>query len=379
MSFPHIGAENRSDESFRNREDLAHHREYTIIEQLPINMITDFSTSDCLHLLHLGIMKKLLLLWMGLSDNFEFKWTQSDVTDMNRLLAECNTDLPSDVHRAVRNLNYVKFFKGTEFRLFLNYIGIVVLKKSLREQEYSHFLKLHCAVILCSHDNYLKYLDLAHDLFIEYIEEYIELYGIDSIGSNVHNLSHVVDDVKRLGNLTKLNTYPFENVLYSLKLKLRPCSKPLEQIARRIIELNLDYRDPVDLSGAFQNISRETEFKYVIDSNATNKSYKQVSLGPNSFLSSRSFGDKWFLTYSNQIVEFHSARKLNGNIFLRGCAIKVLENFFTQPFSSKNISTYSAKYEKFSARNYTLKDVKAKMMCLHYEDRLVFIPLLHTL
>lgn len=76
-------------------------------------------------------------------------------------------------------------------------------------------------------------------MFNEYILEFIDLYGKEYISSNVHNLCHIVNDVCNFGNLTKISAYPFENCLYGLKLKLRNCSRPLEQISRRISELDL--------------------------------------------------------------------------------------------------------------------------------------------
>lgn len=58
MSFPQTNCELRTDLSFRRREHPEHHIEHSIIENLPIDMIRDFPTSDPLHLLELGIMKK---------------------------------------------------------------------------------------------------------------------------------------------------------------------------------------------------------------------------------------------------------------------------------------------------------------------------------
>lgn len=381
MSFPRINADKRTNISFRNRTNPEHHRENTILEELPIDMIDAFITSDSLHLLNLGIMKKCILIWMGESDNFEFKWSESDINNVNKLLEICNSDLVSDVHRSVRNLNCIKFWKGTEFRTFLLYLGIVILKQSLREQEYNHFLKLFCAVVICSNDNYhYKHLNLAKILFDEYIEEYIEIYGIDKISSNVHNLSHVVDDVRNHGNLTKIDSYVFENALYGLKTRLRTCNRPLEQISRRILELNLDYRDAIESNAVDESIQFEPDLKYLIEkSNTLDLAYQQISLGSESFLSSRRFADKWFLTKDDKIIEFCFASKLDGKYFLNGRRIKNQTNFFTQPFSSKNINIWSAKYETFPAHFYRFEDVKAKMVCLHFKDELVFQPLLHTL
>lgn len=69
MSFDRIPATNvererelRTDANFRNRLQPEHHRQFrSVLEDLPIDMITAFPSSDALHLLDLCIMKKLNL------------------------------------------------------------------------------------------------------------------------------------------------------------------------------------------------------------------------------------------------------------------------------------------------------------------------------
>lgn len=379
MTFPQINVPLRTDASFRDRSIPNHHREDSILEELPIDMVEDFVTSDDLHLIHLGVVKKCLLIWLGMQDNFEYKWTNADIEKMNRLLLNCNVDLASDVHRSVRSLNCLKFWKGTEFRTFLLYIGPVLLRSSLRKEEYCHFLKLYGAVVLCSHGKYSDKLNFAENLILEYFEEYIELYGIGSITSNVHNLTHVINDVRKFGILPNISTYAFENCLYGLKLRLRTCNRPLEQISRRIFELNIDYREPIEFNNDI-NINIEADLKFRIDINDTSDlHYQYISLSSGSYLSSRNFTDKWFLTNSDTVVEFHYAVKLNGKYFLSGSRIKNLEYWFTEPFLSSLIDVYSAKCTQFPKHYYLLDDVKAKIICLRYEDSLIFMPLLHTL
>lgn len=66
MSFPRIAItdderkkELRTDAQFRDRYQPEHHHdERTILEELPINMIEAFPTSDALHLFDLGITKR---------------------------------------------------------------------------------------------------------------------------------------------------------------------------------------------------------------------------------------------------------------------------------------------------------------------------------
>lgn len=63
MSFPFINCPLRTNISFRGRLQPSHHKEYrSIIEDLPIDMISCFPTSDPLHLLELGVMKKYIFL-----------------------------------------------------------------------------------------------------------------------------------------------------------------------------------------------------------------------------------------------------------------------------------------------------------------------------
>lgn len=65
MSFPRIAVteherenELRTNENFRNRFQSQHHHERSILEDLSIDMINAFPTSDALHLFDLGIMKR---------------------------------------------------------------------------------------------------------------------------------------------------------------------------------------------------------------------------------------------------------------------------------------------------------------------------------
>lgn len=65
MSFPRIAIteeqrkhELRTDDLFRNRYQPKHHQSRSILEDLPIDMINAFPTSDALHLFDLGIMKR---------------------------------------------------------------------------------------------------------------------------------------------------------------------------------------------------------------------------------------------------------------------------------------------------------------------------------
>lgn len=83
----------------------------------------------------------------------------------------------------------------------------------------------------------ISYLLPNVDMIKDYIEQYIDLYGIDSISSNVHNLCHLIKDVERFGVLPKISAYPFENMLQFMKNLIRHGNRPLSQAANRLSEL----------------------------------------------------------------------------------------------------------------------------------------------
>lgn len=375
--FPRTNCAKRTDFEFRNRAIPAHHREYSILERLPINMIDDFIVAEDLHLFHLGLMKKCIKIWK----DGPTKWSDTDIKKLNEMLKNMNSDMPTDIHRSLRSIDCFKFWKGSELRTFLLYVGPVVLKHILNEMEYHHFMKLFCAVTLCSTDKYLNknketMSQLIRECFDEYIEEFIDLYGIEYVSSNVHNLTHVMDDVSKFGNLTKISAYRYENCLGGFKLRLQTCNLPLEQISRRISESNLDYRDPIDYER--NDFINDPILNYPFE-NAGEQVFRQIIFGANLLLNCRKFGDKWFLTDCGNVVEFHFALKRNAQYLIYGNCIEKKVNFFTQPFNSENIYIFAGKNEKSVPNYYNIQNVMAKLICIRNNEELIFMPLLHTL
>lgn len=131
-------------------------------------------------------------------------WSNAQILQLSALLKDVNVTKPSDLHRSIRSLNHIKHWKGTEFRTILLYVGVVLFKDYLNQDEYNLFLKLVCAVTICSTKAYTHLLPVARKLFIEFIEMHINLYEEHSITSNIHLLSHAVDDVWGISTLSAL-------------------------------------------------------------------------------------------------------------------------------------------------------------------------------
>lgn len=385
MAFPNIECARRTNDSFRGRDQEEHHKEFrSLIEELlGVDMVNDFITSDSLHLIHHGVGKRCLTRWKNGTKSYKNKLSTVDLNRINLLLVQLNRQKPTEIHRAIRDLSVLHFWKATEFRTFVLYVGIVVLKDIVPLEEYEHFKLLCCAVKLCSTE---VYEDLVRntrlvDLMIEnYINQYIDIYGEHTITSNVHNLCHLPDEVRRFGNLESISTYPFENCLYTIKLKLRAMAKPLEQISRRMSELSFlnNYESDVQL-----NNNNNDSFPQLKFPTKNDESKFQTVIFADYRLSSKKFGDKWFMDKNRRIIKFKFASvTANEQISLHGYEIVNKDNFFEQPFSSSNIDIYETSNSNSDEQievTIKIEDLKCKMLCFSLESKYIFQPLLHTL
>nr|CAI5820910.1 unnamed protein product [Callosobruchus analis] len=302
--FPRIQCPKRTDYGFRSRQYPSHHKCYTPLENLQVNMVDDFPVADSLHLIDLGVMKRCLMGWKG----WKFSQFQSEMVCYRyqkyiEFLLSCK--LPLEIHRSVRGLDCLSQWKGLEYRTFFYYIGIVVLKDYLPYDFYSH---------------------------------------------NVHNLSHLSDDVKRFGILSSFSSYPFESKLFQIKNLLRNTRNPLIQAAKRLSESD-------------NNVHVDSKKK------SNRRSYIEYR-----------FRNKWFLTNDNEIVSFKKVIAEDEEYFIWGSSLKHIYNFFQTPIQSSYLNIYISDCEENIAKLYSLNNIKCKLVCIRKEkDRFIFVPLLHTL
>lgn len=311
---------------------------------------------------------------MNGQDGYDENWTNIQKYQISALLTNTNRELPTEIHRAVRTLKDVRRWKGTEFRTVLLYVGMVVFKKFLPADIFNHFLLLSASVIICSTDAYQNFRPKAREMFAEYVEDMIHLYDSHSISSNFHNLIHIVDDVERFGNLNTISAYEFENFLGQIKTKIFSYNRPLEQVARRLIE-----RSNVNLQKTNLNSTFKISVKYAHQRDDTMLAFNEITYRPNVLLSNRSFGDRWFLTTTNKIAEMQYAFRQNDQYFVSGTVIVDRDDFFKYPFSSRHINILQSKMQKGTEQKFKICEIKAKLICLSSQEDFVFMPLLHSL
>lgn len=286
-------------------------------------------------------MRKLINVWLKgthLNHNYETKLRSSEIILISNLLLQCNKRRPAEIQRNIRGLDELSFWKGTEYRVFLLYLGIVVLKDILPSNVYEHFKQLMCAITIASCKTYKKYLNISDSLIKEFLEGCIDIYGIDSISSNFHNLSHLIDDLQNVDSLTEISSYPFETYLGKMKRLIRSGNAPLIQIAKRTKEIS------------FLNSQKSVESKiptYVTNeikcnsSIITNKKYKTVHFGED-FMLNNTDKDSWFLTKEGAIASMQYATYHNGSICIYATELKEKNNFFVTPFESSQLNIFES-------------------------------------
>lgn len=234
--FPKINCKKRTGQNFQNKSQIQHHSGTSVIERIPgIDMVSHVPL-EYMHLICLGVMKKLLMMWTFGKPHIKLKSEViSKITRKLLSLVECT---PYEFVRKPRSLDEIKRWKATEFRFFLLYAGPVVLKGNIENDKYINFLCLYVAVTIFSNEEYIqKYADYAHSLLKCFIQNFGKLYGKESISHNIHGLIHVYDDIQIFVNFNKYSAFSFENFLQNLKNLLRKHEKPLQQIVTRLKEL----------------------------------------------------------------------------------------------------------------------------------------------
>ncbi|CAH0563111.1 unnamed protein product [Brassicogethes aeneus] len=130
VCFPEFKFTKRTHESFVTKMYPEHHTGTSILLTIPnIDIITDVPL-DYMHLVLLGVVKKLLCgIWCTGPPPHKFSSLQ--IKNVSDLLENLKSFIPSEFARKPRSLKEVKRWKATEYRQFFLYTGPVVLKNNL--------------------------------------------------------------------------------------------------------------------------------------------------------------------------------------------------------------------------------------------------------
>lgn len=351
--FPNeTGCVERTDAKFNELEYLGtHQRQKSILIDYGVECVKGFII-DSMHQVFLGVVKKLLEYWVGngASTPRKPRLTVLERKELSGRLKTLGGKMPREFSRQPRTLKELPRYKATEFRQFLLYTGMVVLKGLIKDPMYRHFIDLSVAIRILS-DEFLceseENLQLAEKLLNKFVKRAPRLYTIWFMVYNVHTLKHIVDDVRAFGCLSDITAFDFENHLQVMKKFVRNSKSPCTQVGKRIIELeNLG----VDYSHKTLKTKLTTTFR-----------------------------DSWFLLKGMvicQVVSFSaniiSVKKFRKNQY---------RNLFSKPMPSMDAMIYVLPRDSItSSANISTNDIYRKLVCLPMAEgnKLVLIAVNHA-
>lgn len=166
---------------------------------------------DYMHGICLGIVKQLLTLWFDKkikSENFSFFNERETV---NQYLRQVKPTI--FVTRIPRTLDNIVHWKSSEFRNFLLYWGIPILKNVLSSEYFAHFCLLARAIFILSKEGVTQNeIQTAEKALLLFVELYGDLYSQKYMTLNIHQIIHLADCVRHTGPLYVNNCFIFEDL-----------------------------------------------------------------------------------------------------------------------------------------------------------------------
>lgn len=348
-----------TDQDFEQRKFKKHHKKDFYLKKTPLENINIKMVSqvplDPMHLLDLGVTRKMILRLIQNKVNFEI--TKENIDAISTSLESLPPYIPNEFQRDPRGLNDIYNWKATEFRQLLLYTGILAFKENVPNEVYNTFLLLHCACrILSSETNLEEHFEDAKNMLNQFVRNFAAVFGENSVSSNVHGVLHLADCVTQFGVLPNFSAYDFENYLQLLKKYVRSPVKILKQIYNKV-----KYE---------KKIIKEKEEGFFEINNIQ-------CYNTNNYMFSTKTPDN--CCYIKPKIPFKITKFIARKNLVVGNRLLNQKSFFNNPVDSLDTfgicltdQTPSEKEEKIPITN-----IENKLMCLPHEDKLLLIPMLH--
>lgn len=209
-------------------------------------------------------------------------------------------------------------------------------------------------------------------VFVNHCES---LYGIEFYVYNIHSLCHLSDEVALHGPLDRFSAFPYENYLGQLKRLIRSPNKPLQQICRRLSEINHAHVDT----------HNQSNLKYLFPHNE----------GPSLFLSYKQFkqlvgkvhifstfmycrADAYCLSEESSVIQIQNilVNPMNNPIII-GKEFESVTSLYSYPVESTEFNIYVLQSLSNTLKMWNFNNIIAKCFVYPFNDCFVSFPLLH--
>lgn len=380
VAFPDIDCKARTHQGFLEREDEEHHvgDESVITVLNPFNIVIRF-VLDYMHLVLLGVVKKMIRLW--LKGPLRVRMDKKKVDRLTLGILKAKDFIPYEFCRKGRTLVELLRFKATEFRLFLLYTSIPVFffdRKLLPEKIRIHFLYLTIAFrILLSREfeKDKKIIRFVRRVLRQFVLNFGKYYGTHLISHNVHGLLHITDDFKQFGALDKCSAFPFENFMTILKGMVKKGDKHLQQVVNRYLEREkfLSAEQTVQ-TGCSVNHSKGPLIEQCRDPQF--KVYERSHL----FKINVDRQADCFASMKNQdIVKIDNFATVNGQLVAIGKKFLRKNEMFVHPLKSSKLGIYEVSLLSAQSSWYDINEIDKKYLVFtFFKDKpSIAMPLLH--
>lgn len=246
---------------------------------------------------------------------------------------------------------------------------------------YDNFLSLSVAMsILLNPDMARTQVGYVQKLLEQFFFSYKEVYGIDMMVYNVHNVLHLTDDARKYGNLDNVSAFPFENFLGQLKKKVRCPSNPLPQIIRRTHE-SLS-RTKTSKPFHMEKSSRKLHSSGPLPDNINFCKNQFKKYCCDTFEVSCSPGDNCFLFGRDNVILVQNIIMLNDIVQVVYESFEVRQSFFRKPLDSRVLGIFVVSSLSSSLSIIPVSELSRKCYLLPFPssaagDAYVSIPLVH--
>lgn len=198
------------------------------------NIISGFIT-DYMHCVCLGIARQFTMLWcVNSTSNDDFHLTSQQQSDMSKVM--CSIMTPTVIKRKPRSLEYIKYWKATEWLYWLLFYSPIILLNYFTKKLYNHWLLLVASMHLLLQSSVTEQqLVTVEYMLTKFVIDIDKLYGSQHVSYNVHLLMHISDCVRNWGMVWNYSNFMFENYNGILKKYVYSSQKAAHQIAQRFL------------------------------------------------------------------------------------------------------------------------------------------------
>lgn len=171
------------------------------------------------HNVCLGVTRQLSALWFDTTNSDSPWYIGKEIDEVNRRLVKIKppVEITRQDYRTPRSLTERKFWKASEWRAFLLFYSLPVLKGILPARFWNHLFLLVFGIYTIMQDTITSKSILIAELALKkFVIVFQGLYGKNNMTFNIHLLTHTAQSVRQWGPLWATSTFSFESNMGTL-------------------------------------------------------------------------------------------------------------------------------------------------------------------